>query len=217
MFVGSYCATADAGIVTYYNETFFDDNGEGASGATPPVVADDQGQWTIDATGATLQSGNDFARVNGTSFQFRDLSGASGPGPAGPGQAVFTTTLIPIQVGSVGNFTFLTMSIDAVVGGPAGNNMLVESLIDGMVVDSTLLTSTGTVTHNLLDDIMDNTTHNYQLRVTVNQNIVTTFSIDNILVQGNSTPEPASMSMLGMGVLAMCGAGYRRRRKSADE
>jgi hypothetical protein len=107
------------------------------------------------------------------------------------------------------------MTLNAfLTGASAGSDLLIESLLDNVVVASTSLTAVGStvVNHNLQPFLTSNTTHSYVLRVTATQDANVTVGIDNILVRGVSTPEPASMSLLGMGVLAMCGAGYRRRR-----
>lgn len=212
-------AVAPAAMTTYYQEDFNDDANEGVRGPVPPNPATfNEGNWNVDATGATLRDGNDFAVVNGSSFQFRDIGGVSN-GTPGTGTVVFETTAASIFVGNPANFTFLQMTLNAGLSAVSAgfDDLVIESLIDNVVVDSTTLNSAvgnTLVTHDLSDDITANTTHSYVLRVTATQDMNATHFIDNILVQGNSTPEPASLSMLGMGVLAMCGAGYRRRRKT---
>lgn len=215
-------SSVDAAVITFYQENFDDDSGEGVIGPVPPnpaIAVDDAGNWTIDASGATLRNANDFAMVNGSSFQFRDLAGANPGGVAGPGQAIFSIAPVAFNVGSPAAFTFLNMTLNATVSSVSAaiaGDLIIESNINGNLITDTIdTTGAFNITH-MLQPFLVAGLNNYSLTITSNMDAVSfsTATLDNILVEGNATPEPASMAMMGMGLMGMCGIGYRRRRST---
>lgn len=211
--------TVQAGLNTYYQENFTGETGEGI---TDPGVYNANPNWSVDGSSAPASMGH--AEVTGAPevFEFYDLGGTGAE--AGTGSVQLLTTAVAISIGNPAYFTYLTTTLNATLDRAAFDlteRLLVESLIDGNVVDSTTLTTAGNhlVEHDLLPHVSANTIHTYQLRITATQvqNGNPNFTVDDILVEGLSVPEPASMSLLGMGVAAICTAGYRRRQKPTAE
>lgn len=220
-FVGLTAAatTARAGLNTYYQEDFAGQTGQGI---TDPGEYNANPNWSVDGTNASATMGHARVTQSPEEFEFLDLGGT--PDSPAIGSAELLTTEVVMSIGNPGYFSYLTMTLDATLNRNAADileRLVIESLIDGMVVETTTLTMLGDhdVVHNLLPYVSANTMHDYQLRITANQVATGTpnFRVDNILVEGLSVPEPASMSMLGMGVAAMCTAGYRRRRRATAQ
>jgi hypothetical protein len=211
---------AHAGLTVYYQEDFTGQEGEGITTNTTYSNS----SWSVNGTTAPSNMGHALVTAAPNErFEFLELAG---PGNGGSQASVlFETAAVAISVSNPSYIAYLNMTLDATLAGTAaadGDALVIQSVINGDVVATTSLDSNNAgqqVLHDLAPYITEaNTPYNYVLRVTANQlqvNATSSFTIDNILVQGLSVPEPASMSLLGMGVAAMCAAGYRRRQKSA--
>ncbi len=210
----------DAVLVTVYEENFNDnDAGKGVTGPVPPNADSfNEGNWSIDASMADVATNNEFAKVQGGATSGTFTARGLGDG-MNTGFAVFTTSVVSIAAPS--GFFWSTLSASFAVSNLlAGDSVLVESVVDNVVVDSsTLNVSAGltTFTHNLKSIANMGGTLDYQLRVTFTQllDAGSNATLDNILVEGRAIPEPASMAMVGMGIVSMFGAGYRRKRRQA--
>ncbi len=225
LLLGGFARPAEAVLVTVYQENFNTDAGDGVTGPVPPNSPTfDNGNWSVDATGASFTNASEFAKVETTAFR---VTNAGNVVAGTPGTVVFLTAAASLTAPGNSFFTSLTASLSMVTfGNFSGNDtVLIESLVDGNVVGAGTWSPTDMITgnvantsytQNLLPFVGLGT--NYQIRVTFTQNDASSNAfLDNILVQGNAVPEPASLAMLGMGVCSMFGAGYRRRRRQSKK
>jgi hypothetical protein len=215
---------AHAGLTVYYEEDFTGQQGEGITAGGAGATYSNS-SWSVDGTTAPNALGHAQVSAAPTErFEFNELAGNGNNGITG--SVLFETTAVAISIGNPAYLSYLTMTLDATLAGVStivGDGLVVQSVINNSVVATTNLTLNTAgqqVLHDLAPFITDaNTPYNYVLRVTAthlaDNTVTSNFTIDNILVEGLSVPEPASMSLLGMGVAAMCTAGYRRRRKAA--
>jgi hypothetical protein len=211
---------ARAGLNTYYQEDFTGQAGEGIITNTTYSNA----SWSVNGTSAPSNMGH--AQVTAAPNERFEFSEVAGPGNGGASASViFETAAVAISVSNPAYLAYLTMTLDATLAGTAvadGDGLSIQSLVNNVVVASTSLTLNTAgqqVVHDLAPYILAaDTPYSYGLRVTASQLQVSgtsSFTLDNVLVEGLSVPEPASMSLLGMGIAAIGAAGYRRRQKSA--
>lgn len=215
---------ADAAIVTLYDEDFDDDVGEGIIGPVPPnlpIAADNSGQWSVDGTGAEFTDSDDFAWVaTGGELHLHDIGNTTGGTPGIAGSVVFSSAVVPV-LGSSWESLALTLTVRSTANGGLDDSVIVESLINGIVQEKTLLVGnfgTTQVTHDLVESGLGGLFAGggtYQARVTFTQNDApANHYLDDILLQGEAAPEPTSLALMGMAACAAFGCRYRRRRRS---
>jgi hypothetical protein len=150
--------------------------------------------------------------VDGLGNPGHDMAGAGGV-------ALFLGGVLKIVSATGGDFTFDSIDFSAFQStSPTGSQTLVvKGLLDASTVgmDTYTLANTNDIPYTNwtteLASVLAGKTLS-ELDITLNAGLHFTESIDNVVLTPVATPEPASLALLGAGVLAL---GWVRRRRKA--
>lgn len=115
--------------------------------------------------------------------------------------------VLTVTEATTGFFTF--RGLDLADAGAGGASYTVEGFLEGVRVFST----SGVLPRGFTSVLSPDPEQTVDvLRITMNRNATSSYNADNISVSTSAIPEPAGLTLLGLGALGLLGYGRRRRR-----